>query len=502
MNQQPGYVYLVGAGCGQADLITVRGLALLRSCEVVVYDDLIAQELLDAVPENTEKIYMGKRSGRHSAPQSEICALLIEKARQGKTVVRLKGGDPFVFGRGGEELLALRAAGIPCEVVPGISSSIAIPALSGIPVTHRGVSQSVHVVTAHTADTPDGLPAFFDTLAQLPGTLVFLMGLTRLPQIVRRLTAAGMPSDTPAAVVSGGNSPHPAIVRGTLADLEEKARAAGVRSPAVIVVGRTAELDLSSTIPKPLKGACVGLTGTPAVTGKLQDALRAQGARVFFAERSAVEPLEVSFDLRTLCDGRPHWLVFTSANGVQLFFREASRREIDLRRLNACRFAVIGPATARALKAHGIQADLCPETYTGEALGQMLLRNVRPEEDIILLRSRLGSRELFQTLAEQHPVQDIPLYDIHLDPQVTADARQQLDAADYLTFSSASGVNLFFDTRGGIPERTVCVCIGEVTARALRRRSSKPFLTAPEISVDGIVRAIREHWETAHTADS
>lgn len=501
MSQQPGYVYLVGAGCGQADLITVRGLALLRDCEVVVYDDLIAEELLNAVPEDAEKIYMGKRSGKHSAPQSEICALLIEKARQGKTVVRLKGGDPFVFGRGGEELLALRAAGIPCEVVPGISSSIAIPALSGIPVTHRGVSQSVHIVTAHTADTSDGLPAYFDALAQLPGTLVFLMGLTHLPQIVRRLTAAGMPSGTPAAVVSGGNSPHPAIVRGTLADLEEKTQAAGVCSPAVIVVGRTAELDLSSTIPRPLQGACVGLTGTPAVTEKLQDALQAQGAQVFFAERSIVEPLAISFDLRTLCNGRPHWLVFTSANGVQLFFREASRQEIDLRRLNACRFAVIGPTTARALKAHGIQADLCPDTYTGEALGQMLVQNVRPGEDIILLRSRLGSKELFQTLAEQYPVQDIPLYDIHLDPRMANAVCQQLDAADYLTFSSASGVDLFFEAQGAVPERTVCVCIGEVTARALRRRYSKPFLTAPEISADGIVRAIREHWETARAAD-
>lgn len=497
MSQQPGFVYLVGAGCGQADLITVRGLALLRSCDVVVYDDLIAQELLEAVPKHAEKIYMGKRSGKHSASQAEICGQLIEKAREGKTVVRLKGGDPFVFGRGGEELLALRSAGIPCEEVPGISSSIAIPALAGIPVTHRGVSQSVHIITAHTADTPDGLPAYFDALAQLPGTLVFLMGLTQLPRIVRRLTAAGMPSDTPAAVVSGGNSLHPATVRGTLAELEEKARAAAVRSPAVIIVGAAAALDLSSTIPKPLRGVCVGLTGTPAVTEKLQAALQAQGARVFCAERSVVEPLELSFDLHTLCDGKPHWLVFTSANGVQLFFREALRQEIDLRRLGACRLAVIGPATASALKAHGMQADLCPDTYTSEALGRLLLQTVRPGEDIVLLRSRLGSRELFQALAERHPVQDIPLYEIHPDPQIAADARQQLDTADYLAFSSASGVDLFFDTQGGVPERTVCVCIGSVTARALRRRYAKPFLTAPDISADGIVQAICDHRRTS-----
>ncbi len=497
MNQQPGYVYLVGAGCGEADLITVRGLALLRSCDTVVYDDLIAEDLLESVPENTEKIYMGKRSGKHSAPQEEICALLIGKAREGKTVVRLKGGDPFVFGRGGEELLALHSAGVPCEVVPGISSAIAIPALSGIPVTHRGVSQSVHVVTAHTADTPDGLPAYFDSLAQLPGTLVFLMGLAQLPRIVHRLTAAGMPSDTPAAVISGGNSPHPAAVRGTLADLEEKVRAGKVRSPAVIVVGATAAMNLSSTIPKPLQGACVGLTGTSAVTENLRRSLQAKGARVFLAERSIVEQLELSFDLHTLCCGKPHWLVFTSSNGVQAFFREAARQNIDLRHLHNCRFAVIGAATAQTLKAHGIHPDLCPERYTSEALGQLLLQTVRPGEDIFLLRSCQGSKDLYRVLAERRPVHDLHLYDICPDPQVTASAGGLLSAADYLTFSSASGVELYFDAHGGIPDRTVCVCIGEVTARALRRRYSKPFLTAPDISTDGIVRAIFDHWDAS-----
>lgn len=496
MSQQPGYVYLVGAGCGEADLITVRGLALLRSCDAVVYDDLIAEELLEAVPEKAEKIYMGKRNGRHSAPQKEISALLVGKAQEGKTVVRLKGGDPFVFGRGGEELLALRAAGVPCEVVPGISSAIAIPALSGLPVTHRGVSQSVHIITAHTADTPDGLPDGFDHLAGLSGTLVFLMGLTRLPQIVRRLTAAGMPSHTPAAVISGGNSLHPASVRGTLDELEEKVREAGVVSPAVIVVGPTAAMDLSSTIPKPLRGACIGLTGTPAVTEKLRGALQQQGAQVFLAERSVVESLECSFDLRTLCGGGSRWLVFTSANGVRAFFREAARREIDLRRLSACRFAVIGSSTACVLKTYGIQADLCPDTYTSEALGQQLLQTVQPGEDVILLRSNRGSQELFRTLAERHTVRDVPLYDLRSDPQTAAEARELLPAADYLTFSSASGVDLFFDAQGAVPEHTVCVCIGEVTARALRRRYAGQFLMAPEISADGIVRAICSHWET------
>lgn len=242
----PGTVYLVGAGCGQAGLITVRGLKLLQGCDTIVYDDLIAPELLDAAPERAQRLYMGKRADRHSASQAEISARLVELARAGKTVVRLKGGDPFVFGRGGEEALALQAAGIPFEVVPGVASPIAIPELAGIPVTHRGLSQSFHVVTAHTAGTGDGLPAYFDDLARLPGTLVFLMGLSRLEVIARRLTEAGKPPDTPAAVLSGGNAPHPAAVRGTLADIAEKARAAGVQPPAVILVGDVAALELAS----------------------------------------------------------------------------------------------------------------------------------------------------------------------------------------------------------------------------------------------------------------
>lgn len=239
-----GTVYLVGAGCGRADLITVRGLRLLERCDAVVYDDLIDPALLDAAPAQALRLYMGKREGQHSASQEAICARLVELAREGRQVVRLKGGDPFVFGRGGEEVLALMAAGVPFEVVPGVTSPIAIPALAGIPVTHRGLSQSLHIVTAHTADTEDGLPAYFDQLAALPGTLVLLMGLSRLERITRRLMAAGKPAETPAAVLSGGNAPHPAAVRGTLEDIAAKARAAGVQAPAVIVVGDVAALEL------------------------------------------------------------------------------------------------------------------------------------------------------------------------------------------------------------------------------------------------------------------
>ena len=239
-----GKVYLVGAGCGPADLITLRGLRLLERCGAVVYDDLLDPELLDAAPERARRVYVGKRRGRHSMAQEDINALLISLAREGETVVRLKGGDPFVFGRGGEEALALQAAGIEWEYVPGVTSAVAVPGGAGIPVTHRGISRSFHVVTAHTADSPAGAPEQLEALARLPGTLVFLMGLSQLEEIARRLMAAGLSPETPAAVISGKNAPR--AVRGTLGDIAERARQAGLEAPAVIVVGGTAGMDLGA----------------------------------------------------------------------------------------------------------------------------------------------------------------------------------------------------------------------------------------------------------------
>lgn len=241
-----GQVALVGAGCGPAEWITVRGLRLLQQCRAIVYDDLIDPALLDEVPAGAERHYVGKRSGRHAMPQAQINDLLIELAGHGGLVVRLKGGDPYLFGRGGEEVQALHAAGVPCEVVPGIPSAIAVPGQAGIPVTQRGVSRAVHIITAHGAGAE---PPDYRRYAALDGTLVFLMGLHRLPQIADGLMAGGLPGDTPAAVVSGGNAPHPATVRAALRDIAGAAKTAGVETPAVIVIGGTAALDLPTVRP-------------------------------------------------------------------------------------------------------------------------------------------------------------------------------------------------------------------------------------------------------------
>ena len=489
MNQATGFVSLVGAGCGPAGWITVDGLHRLEGCTALVYDDLIAPELLEAVPEQAKKLYMGKRLGRHCASQEEISQTLISLAREGHRVVRLKGGDPFVFGRGGEEVQALQRAGIPFEVVPGISSAIAIPGQAGIPVTHRGLSRSFHVITAHTAD---GSMDQLDQLAGREGTLVILMGLSQLPAVVQRLMAAGLAPDTPAAVISGGCAPHPAAVRAPLERLPEAAKQAGILPPAVIVVGETAALELSATIPRPLEGVRVALTGTPTVQGRLRQALEELGARSFSLMTTQMVEGETNFDWKRLSDG-PSWVVLTSQNGVEQLFRVLDRVGMDLRGLAPCRFAVIGPATGAALRRHGITPDLCPGVHTTRGLADALLKVVSPGQPVRLFRSRLGSRELYSRLACNFPTEDVPLYDLRPDAVSREMLQAGLEKADYLVFASASGVELLLDAGVTLPHRLTCVCIGPVTARALAERYSAPFLTASDISSAGIAATVVAH---------
>lgn len=491
MSGSVGRVYLVGAGCGPAEWITLRGYRLLCECTAVVYDDLIDLELMDAVPRQAARVYMGKRMGRHSAPQEEISRTLIQLARSGHQVVRLKGGDPFVFGRGGEEALALRQAGIPFEVVPGVSSAIAIPGQAGIPVTHRGLSRSFHVITAHTGD---GSSEQLDRLAGAKGTTVILMGLSQLPALVRRLTAAGRSPDTPAAVVSGGCAPHPAVVRAPLGELPEAARRAGVCPPAVIVVGETAALDLTSPVTRPLEGVRAALTGTPAMQERLRPLLTQLGARPFSLMTTRTVELPVSFPWEQL-RLRPGWIVLTSQNGVEAFFQALDRAGVDLRSLAACRFAVIGSATGAALRRHGISADLCPAVHTTRGLADALLERLSPGESVRLFRSRLGSRELERALSQRFPTEDIPLYDLRPAPVDRGGLQDRLEETDCLFLSSASGVDFLLDSGVTIPRGLTCVCIGPVTARALAARSTARCLLASDISARGMVRALLDRKE-------
>ena len=478
-----GRVFLIGAGCGDADLITLRGLSALRQCDTVVYDDLIDLELLTLAPPESQRIYMGKRHGKHSASQEEICQTLIDLARSGKQVARLKGGDPFVFGRGGEEILALQSAGIPFELIPGISSAIAIPAAAGIPVTHRGASRSFHVITGHTADTSHTLPPDLDKLAQLDGTLIFLMGLHQLPSIAKGLLAFGKAPDTPAAVLSGGNSPTPATVRGTLSNIAQLAL--DVQPPAVIVIGPVAALDLTPSAFGPLSGLQIGITGTAEIAQKQMSAFRCLGATPHWIVRSDVVELPFPFPLSTLAD-RPGWLVFTSANGVQTFFRQLRRQACDLRLLSHCKFAVIGPATGRALAEAGFYADLAPEQATSQSLALALQSAASPHEPIYLFRSAQGNPILPSLLSDSgHLVQDIAIYDV--TSRATA---SRLPHLDYITFSSAGGVDAFLSLYPALPAQVKCVCIGSVTARTLTDRTGISPILSHDTSANGLIQAV------------
>ena len=503
--EMSGTVYLVGAGCGNPDLITWKGLRLLRACDAVLYDDLSSPKLLEETRTDCERLFVGKRYGRHSMPQAEINALLVAKAQEGKTVVRLKGGDPFVFGRGGEEVLALQAAGIPYEVVSGVSSAVAVPAAAGIPVTHRRLARSFHVITGHTAaDGAETLTEQIDTLAKLEGTLVFLMGLHHLEEITNGLLQGGKPADTPAAVISEGTTPKQRVVRAKLCNLAAKTRKANLAAPAVIVIGETAGMQLSGTIEYPLYGVKIGVTGTKSITKKLRNRLEELGATVTELDYATLVPdweneaLEQALQSITA----DTWAVFTSPNGVEIFFQALQKRRIDIRTLAQLRFAVIGTGTAAALEKRGIYPAFLPKTYDVESLAKGLCSVVGADEKILILRAAQGSPVLTEILAkEKKQYTDVKLYDIAIDAEKRRFAHEAAKEMDFITFASGSGVRGFFAQGGTMPQGTTAVCIGTSTAKTLASYGDFPALTAQTFNVDGIIEVILEEASKTKTTE-
>lgn len=491
---EKGMVYLVGAGCGDPELITWKGLNLLRKCDVVLYDDLTAPKLLEETKQGCELLFVGKRYGKHSLPQEETNALLVKKAKEGKLVVRLKGGDPFVFGRGGEEIIALQAEGIPYEAVSGVTSSIAVPAAAGIPVTHRKIARSFHVITGHTAAGGETtLTENLDTLAKLEGTLVFLMGLHHLEEICDGLMAGGKSADTPAAVISRGTTSQQKTVRAKLGTLAAKVREAKLEAPAIIVIGETAELDFAGTIPHPLRGVKIGVTGTKSITRKLRDRLEEMGAEVTEMDYSTLVPYRenapLEEEMKKISDYP--WAVFTSPNGVDIFFDYLKKLKMDVRRLVDLQFAVIGTGTAAALEKRGIYASYLPEKYDVESLAKGLCENIDKNEKILILRAEQGSEILTEVLdAAGMNYTDVKIYDIHVDEDKRRFANEKVQEMDFITFASGSGVRGFMENGGVIPAGTKAVCIGASTAKMLKKYGDYEKITAETFNVDGVVEAI------------
>lgn len=481
-----GKVYLVGAGCGDYDLITLRGQNCLKKCDVVVYDSLTDKLLLEYA-DNAEKICVGKRAGKHSEKQENINEILIAKANEGKTVVRLKGGDPFVFGRGGEEVQALQSHNIPYEVIPGISSAIAVPEIAGIPVTHRNLSRSVHIITGHTAQ--DTLPKNIREYAKLDGTLVFLMGLRKLPEIVSGLIANGKNENTPVAIVSNGAYAKESTVRGTLKNICSLAEQSKVEPPAIIVVGEAVGFDFSATIEKPLKNKTVAVTGTHKLSAKLGRELMSLGARINRIDYLSVKEYRQNEQLDKALSNvnNYNYIVLTSMNGAEIFIKKLRALKVDVRKLCNIKFAVIGSGTAGILEKYGIFADIIPKVYTSADLGNLLADTVNKNERVLILRAENGSKELTEILSRNNIIyDDVKTYDI----QSESKSEGGIITSDYITFASSSGVNAFFESGYTVAENTKIVCIGEITAKALHKYNIADYKIAKTKDVVGIINTI------------
>jgi uroporphyrinogen III methyltransferase/synthase len=498
MAAEPGRVFLVGAGPGDAGLLSVRALEAIAAADVILYDRLVGPGALDGARADAELLFVGKQGGGEAVPQERTEELMLEHARAGRCVVRLKGGDPFVFGRGGEEALRLREAGVPFEVVPGITAGLAAPAYAGIPVTHRGLSTAVALVTGHTrsgTEGEDGHEAALDwqALAAFPGTLVFYMGVSALPAIAARLIEAGRPGSEAAAVVEAGTLPSQRTVAGTLETIAEIAEREQVRAPSVTVVGAVAALaeQLAWRAPLPLGGRTVVVTRARAQSSGLARRLAELGAEVVEAPAIRVRMLP-----GPPLDPSPYDLVcVTSVNGVEGLFARlgASQPPRDARSLSGAQIAAIGPATLGALAARGIHADVVPERSVAESLVRAL-EGVAVQRALIV-RAAAARDVLPQALAERGA--EVDVLDVYetVPEQPSPQTLQRALAADYVTFTSSSTVRFFLQAAGGadaIAPSTRLVSIGPVTSGALREAGLEPHVEAASHDVDGVVEALLE----------
>lgn len=486
-----GKVYLLGAGPGDMGLLTQKCLACLRTADVIVYDNLVSGSLLNEAKEDAELIYAGKRASNHHLRQEETNELLVRKALEGKNVARLKGGDPFIFGRGGEEAEELHKAGIEFEIVPGISSSYAAAAYAGIPVTHRDFASSFHVITGHESNTKEGLALNYELLAREEGTLVFLMGLNNLPHITKELIAGGKDPDTPTAVIQEGTTARQRMAKGTLRTIEEQVKEAGIVTPAVILVGEVAALSekLSWFGKGPLSGVQVLLTGTEAMCQKQQEVLKEEGAEAI--SFSLICTKRLRSEKLTQAIGKLSgytWLVFTSSNGVELFFEELKENHKDIRSLCDIRFAVIGSGTKDALEAKGIYADFVPAKYSSKDLAAEWIPELTSNDRVLLLRAEEASQELTKALEQADiPYEAIPLYTTEVDRRKEEELKRVISKVDYITFASASAVKAFVSMAGDLEQlKAKVICIGPVTERATAAAGLKVHQSAVTYTAEGI----------------
>jgi uroporphyrinogen III methyltransferase/synthase len=501
-----GKVYLVGAGPGDPGLVTFKGLKLLAQADVIVYDQLASPALLKEARSQTEVIYVGKKAGAHTLPQGGINQLLVDKARAGLSVVRLKGGDPFVFGRGGEEAEALAAAGVPFEVVPGVTSAVAVPAYAGIPVTHRAYTTLVTFITGHEDPTKAESTIPWDNLGQNTGTLVFLMGVKNLAENCRRLVQAGRSPATPAALIQSGTLPTQRTVTGTLADISDRAREAGLQPPAILVVGGVAELHerLAWWEKRPLWGKTAVVTRTREQASALVELLSAAGARCLEVPTLEIVPPDdfglLDAALKRLADYT--WVIFTSANGVSACFRRLFKQGYDVRAFGGIKLAAIGPATAQALRERGLVADVVPLRFQAEDLAAALLPRIAPGSRVLLARAQVAREVLPETLTQAGiQVDVVPVYQARPPQGIPEEARPFIDSGqiDILTFASSATVHHFAALVGQekfqeLAKTALVAAIGPITAATLQEYGLTPHVQPEDYTIPALATTIIEFF--------
>ncbi|MEW6673011.1 MAG: uroporphyrinogen-III C-methyltransferase [Thermodesulfobacteriota bacterium] len=501
-----GKVYLVGAGPGNPELITLKGMACIQQADVIVYDYLASPFFLKYAPATAEILYVGKKEGHHTLPQPEINDLIIQKARQGLTVVRLKGGDPFIFGRGGEEAEALVRETIPFEVVPGITSAIAAPAYAGIPLTHRDFTSTLAFVTGHENPAKKESNINWEALAKGIGTIVFFMGVKNLPNITRKLMENGMPADTPAGLIRWGTTPHQQTVTGTLATIVERVKAAGLKAPAITVIGRV--VGLRDTLKwfenRPLLGKKIVVTRAREQASDLVKQLSELGADCLEYPTIKVAPPDdwAPLDRAIKNLSAYSWLIFTSANAVDFFFKRLFEKNKDVRALGPLRTAAIGPATERRLFDFGIKSDIVPPNYRAESIVSAFAGIDVKNKKILLPRAREARAVLPDELARMGAVvDDVPVYCTlaagdHADSLVQ---RLEDKQVDLITFTSSSTVKNFkallppekFDS---LLKDVAVASIGPITTDTARKLGIKVHITAQDYTIPGLCRAIQQYF--------
>ena len=501
-----GKVYFVGAGPGEFELITLKGLECIKHCDVILYDRLISNKFMQYLRPECKLIYVGKASGTHSKTQDEINQLIIESALEFNHVVRLKGGDPFVFGRCGEEIEAIKHHNIVFEVIPGVTSAIAVPSSVGIPVTHRGLSQSFHVICGHTSDTSDHLTEDYEQLAKLKGTLVFLMGLGRISLITYQLIAHGMAVDTPAAVISKGTTQESKTIMGTVQTIGRLTKESKIQSPGIIVIGQTASCEMiwkedNQQSDSSLDGSNVGIIGTKRIRDKIDRRLQVEGAISHWLipmevmKTREIEKLNDIFKEIKSID----WIAFTSQNGVNVFFQWLREKKIDIRTMAHIKYGVIGQGTRECLWDYGINADFISSISMAKEFGEELSFVMKPHERVLIPRAKQGSKGVLDAL-ERGGAQyiEVPIYDVVGKDDTELYHRSQ--NLDWCVFCSSSGVHNYYQqylSQRDITEveksTTKIGCIGEITADTLRQYGIEPQVVASVSTVEELVEQIKAY---------